>query len=167
MRQCPPLMTGHLKNSTDYIFDLETINVVQSLYLMSFWVQGSKSQYLEAFVVILRPYFILIFIKKKCLIRGDTKINKIPPMCQKFLLSLMDDIFVICYLKKSSQTTEIPMITCILKKKVAKPVLSRYFRLYPPCLLAEEKLGGAQGTPTPSDPHLSTHTLGKRLAAPR
>ena len=72
VRQCPPWWRAILKNGTDYIFDLETINVVQSLCLMSLWVQRSKSQYLEAFVFILWPYFILIFIQKKMPYQGGT-----------------------------------------------------------------------------------------------
>ena len=56
-----PLMTGHFNKTVQItIFDLETIKVVQSLCLMSFWVQGSRCQYLEAFIYILKLYFILI-----------------------------------------------------------------------------------------------------------
>ena len=64
----PPDDRPFFKKVQISIFDLETINLVQSLCLMLLWVQGSKSQYLEAFVYILKQYFILSF--KKILIRG-------------------------------------------------------------------------------------------------
>ena len=80
------------------IFDLETINLVQSLCLMSFWVQGSKSQYLGAFVYILRQYFRLI--SKKLAYQGGTpRLIKSFPCAENFFFSLTDDIFVICNLK--------------------------------------------------------------------
>ena len=80
------------------IFDLETINQVQSLCLMSFWVQGGKRQYLEAFVYILKQYFILI--SKKFPYQGGTpRLIKTLPWAKNFFLSWTDDIFVICNLK--------------------------------------------------------------------
>ena len=38
-------------------------------------------------------------LEQKCLIRGDTKINKSLPYAKIFFLSLMDNIFIICNLK--------------------------------------------------------------------
>ena len=65
---------------------------------MSFWVQGSKSQYLGAFVYILRQYFRLI--SKKLAYQGGTpRLIKSFPCAENFLFSLTDDIFVICNLK--------------------------------------------------------------------
>ena len=38
-------------------------------------------------------------LKKNGLSGGDTKITKIPPMCQNFFLSFTNNIFVVCDLK--------------------------------------------------------------------
>ena len=75
--------------------DLETINLIQFLCLMSFWGHGIKSQYLEAFVYILKPYFILI---SKCLPYqgGILRLIKSLPSAENLFLSSTDDIFVIC-----------------------------------------------------------------------
>ena len=72
--------------------------MVQSLCLMSFWVQGSKSQYLEEFVYILEPYFVLI--QKNWPYQGGTpRLRKHLPCAEIFFLSLTDDIFIICNIK--------------------------------------------------------------------
>ena len=97
VRQCPPPDYGPFKkNNTDYNFWSRDHKCGLILCLMAFWVQGSKSQYLEAFVCIFKPYFILIF--KKCLIRGGgtPRLIKFLPCAENFCLSLTDDIFVIC-----------------------------------------------------------------------
>ena len=87
VRQCPPLMTGHFKNSTDY----------------NFWSRNHKSGPIFIFDVILgsgeqKSIFRSIFVhfktifhtnlKKMALSGGDTKVQKTPPMCRNFLFKL-------------------------------------------------------------------------------
>ena len=66
---------------------------------------GRQSQYLEAFVYILKEYFILI--KKKLPYQGAIpRLIKFLPCAESFFLSLTDDIFVICnFLKKHKKNT--------------------------------------------------------------
>ena len=61
-------------------------------------VQGSKSQYLGAFVYILKQYFMLI--SNNLPYQGGTpRLIKSFPCAKNFFFSLTDDIFVICNLK--------------------------------------------------------------------
>ena len=60
--------------------------------------EEKKSQYLGAFVYILRQYFRLI--SKKLAYQGGTpRLIKSFPCAENFFFSLTDDIFVICNLK--------------------------------------------------------------------
>ena len=125
----PPDDGPFKKTAQITIFDLETINLDQSLCLMSFWVQGSKSHYLEAFVYILKQYFILIS-QNLPYQGGTTRLIKFLPCAKNFFLRLTEDSFVMCNLKvtKNNRKTYHNMH---FDKKLPKKILSTYFRLYP------------------------------------
>ena len=81
-----PLMTGHLKNCTDYNFWSKTINLVQSLSDVHLG-SGEQKSIFRSIVAHLK---ILFHTNRKhlALSWGDTKVKKTPPMCQNFLFKL-------------------------------------------------------------------------------
>ena len=67
------------------------------------------------------------------------------PCAENFFLCLTEHIFVICNIKVL-KTTEIPMITCILKKTWSKKY-SRYIPSAAPALLEDEFVQAVKSLP--------------------
>ena len=96
--QCPPLMTGHFKNGTDYNFWSRNHKYGPIFMFDVILGSGDQKSIFRSTVYILRKYFWLI--SKNLPHQGGTqRLIKSFPCAENIFFSLTDDIFVICYLK--------------------------------------------------------------------